>query len=117
MRKLYFLALQLFLSVVTFAQRYDDYADEEDRRDFERYVHMNLSNFEIASIAVGIILLLIVFNANLNNKLKTGIGCVAVLALLPLLLVVLAVAQKIFFYGVILAIIVGGLWFLFGRKD
>lgn len=104
------------IPIISKAQRYDDYMDDEDRADFERYAHLGLSNFEKISIAVGIVLLLIAFNAKLNEKLKIGIGCIGILASLPLAMVILAVASKALSYALIGALIIGGLWFLFGRK-
>lgn len=102
--------------IISFAQRYDDYMDDEDRADFERYAHLGLSNFEKISIAVGIVLLLIAFNAKMNEKLKVGIGCIGILASLPLAMVILAVATKAVSYALIGAAIIGGLWYLFSGK-
>lgn len=114
--KILSIVIFLALSIISSAQRYDDYMDEEERADFERYAHLGLSNFEKISIAVGIVLLLIAFNAKMNEKLKMGIGCVGILAALPLAMVLLAVASKAVSYALIVAAIIGGLWYLFSGK-
>lgn len=41
MKKIYATAILIAYSMSVFAQRgYDDYADEEDIKDFERYAHL-----------------------------------------------------------------------------
>jgi hypothetical protein len=101
-----------------YAQRvYDDYMDEEDTKDFERYAHLGLTKGEIISIIAGIILLLIAKNmTDKNPNLRIFLGCIGFLCALPLLLVILAVAQKAIGYAIILALVVGGLYFLFGQN-
>lgn len=117
MKQKAFLLYSILLNTFeVYSQGYDGYMDEEDRADFERYAHFGLSTFEKISIAVGIVLLLIAFNAKLNEKFKFGIGCIGLLAAIPLVLVVLAVAQKALYYVLITAAIVGGLWYLFSGK-
>jgi hypothetical protein len=102
-----------------YAQRgVDDYMDEDDVREFERHAHLNLSTFEWVSILVGVGLL---FAAKSIRDKNTGasnvLGCLGILGALPLVLVILAVAQKAVTYGIILALIIGGLYLLFGRKS
>ena len=118
MKKIYSTTMLIVYSMSTFAQRgYDDYADEEDIKDFERYAHLGLSKGEIISIIVGIVLLLVAKSmTDKNPNLRIGLGCVGVLCALPLVLVILAVAQKAIGYAIILAIVVGGLYFLFGQN-
>lgn len=108
--------VSIIISTPLFADRYYD-ADEEDIANFNKYAHLNLSTFEWVSIVVGIVLLLIY--KNMRDEGKSGanaIGCIGILAALPLVLIVLALAQKVIGYGIILAIVVGGIYFLFGKK-
>lgn len=118
MKKVYYLATLVTLSFSASAQRvYDDYMDDEDTENFERYAHFGLSKGEIISIFIGIILLLIAKSmTEKNQNLRFGLGCVGVLCALPLVLVILAVAQKAIGYAVILALVVGGLYLLFGQN-
>jgi hypothetical protein len=118
MKKIYSAAILIASSFSLLAQRgYDDYMDEEDTKDFERYAHLGLSKGEITSIIIGIVLLLIAKNmTDRNPNLRLGLGCVGVLCALPLVLVILAVAQKAIGYAIILALVVGGLYFLFGQN-
>jgi hypothetical protein len=113
-----FLTTFLLTTSDLLAQRgYEDY-DEEDVRDFERYAHLNLSSFEWICIAVGIILLLIAKSIRDQNKKTSNVfGCLGAVAALPLLMVLLAVAQKAIGYVIILVLIVGGLYYLFGNKS
>ncbi len=119
MKRLCLFAVSFLYSASIFAQRvYDDLADEDDVKQFERYAHLGLSKGEILSIVVGVVLLLIAKNlSSENEKIGTGLGCLGALCVLPLVLVILAVAQKVIAYGVILAVIVGALYFLFGKNE
>jgi hypothetical protein len=103
-------------SINTLAQRgYDDYLDIEDIKDFERYAHLGLSKAEIISIVIGLILLLMAKNMNISNKtIEISLICIGLLCSIPLVLVILAIAQKIIGYAIILGLILGGLYLLFG---
>lgn len=104
------------ITIPLFAERYYE-ADEEDVASFNKYAHLNLSTYEWISIVIGIVLLLVY--KTMRDQGKSGanaIGCIGILAALPLVLIVLALAQKVIGYGIILAIVVGGLYFLFGKK-
>lgn len=110
----WFLSLSLLSSPVLFAQDYD--ADEI--RDFERYAHVGLSKGEIISIVVGVVLVLVAKSIRDNNQQASNVvGCLGILAGFPLLMVLLAVAQKVLAYGLVLALIVGGIYFLLGKKS
>ena len=108
--------VSLIITMPLYAERYYD-ADEDDVASFNKYAHLNLSSYEWISIVIGIVLLLVY--KTMRDEGKSGanaIGCIGVLAALPLVLIVLALAQKVIGYGIILAIVVGGLYFLFGKK-
>jgi hypothetical protein len=119
MKKIYLTGMLTIYSVLLFAQRfrgYDDDRDAEDIKEFQRYAHLGLSKGEITAIVIGIVLLFIAQNiGDKNPNLNTGLQWVGFLCMLPLLMVILAVAQKVITYGVILACILGGLYFLFGQ--
>lgn len=115
----FYLFSYLFLlsSLKLFAQDEGDSDDEQSQ--FERYAHLGLSKGEIISIVIGILLILIAINFNLRSKILVkivfGLG---IICLLPLLAVILAVGQKVVAYGLILAFIIGALYFIFTiRKD
>lgn len=119
MKKIYSTAILLFYMMSTYAQGYDDYdyTDEEYIEKYERYARLDLSKGEIISIVVGIVLLLVAKNmTDKNQKFRIGLGCIGFLSAAPLVLVILAIAQKAIGYAVILAIVVGGLYYLFGQK-
>lgn len=108
--------ISLIITMPLYAERYYD-ADEDDVASFNKYAHLNLSSYEWISIVIGIVLLLVY--KTMRDEGKSGakaIGCIGVLAASPLVLIVLALAQKVIGYGTILAIVVGGLYFLFGKK-
>lgn len=108
--------VSLIITMPLYAERYYD-ADEDDVASFNKYAHLNLSSYEWISIVIGIVLLLVY--KTMRDEGKSGanaIGCIGILAALPLVLIVLALAQKVIGYGIILAIVVGGLYFLFGKK-
>lgn len=118
MIKLFSTVILTVISISVFAQRgYDDYMDEEYNEDFERYAHLGLSMGEIISIIAGIILLLIAKNmTDKNPSLRIGLGCIGFLCAIPLILVILAISQKAIGYAIILAFVVGGLYFLFKQN-
>jgi hypothetical protein len=113
------LATFVLLTNLLHAQRGgDDFMDEEDVRDFQRYAHGGLSKFETISIVVGIVLLLIAKSIRENNRSTSNvIGIIGCLAILPLILVLLAVIQKAIGYTIIAVLIIGGLVYLIGRKS
>lgn len=109
----------LLVTDCLYAQRGgDDYMDEEDVRDFQRYAHGGLSKFETISIVVGIVLLLIAKSMRENNhSFSNVVGIIGCLAILPLVLVLLAVLQKVIGYAIVAVLIIGGLVYLFGSKQ
>lgn len=117
--KFSFSLIFILLYLISPAQRMsvDDYTDEEDVKDFNRYAHLGLSTFEWWSIVIGIVLILIAREINNNQKgISTLLFVIGGLAVLPLVLVILALAQKAIGYGIALAAILAVLYFLFGKK-
>ena len=118
------LRLSIFISgtitsFIASAQRVsvDDYADEEDIREFNRYAHFKLTTFEWWSIVIGVVLIIIAKGLKENNKSgSTPLFIIGGLAVLPLVLVILSIAQKIIGYGLVLGAIIAVLYFLFGKK-
>lgn len=122
MKKIYFTAALVVYSMYSFAQKgYEDYADEEEIIDFEKYAQLDLSKVEIISIVIGIILLLVtkkMIDKDSKSQIGVGlIGCIGVLCAFPLILVILAVAKKAIEYTIILAVVIGGLYLLFSQKE
>jgi hypothetical protein len=118
MKKIYLTTTLLVYSISMFAQYgNDDYEHEDDNNDFERYAHLGLSKEEIISIIIGIILLLIAkYMSEKYSILRMITGFAGFLCILPIIMVILAVTQKVITYAVILAIIVGIIYFLFRSK-
>lgn len=115
-----FTIVAILISNLVSAQRayVDDYADEDDIRDFDRYAHFGLTTFEWWSIVIGVILILMARGLKENQKSgSTPLFIIGGLAVLPLVLVILAIAQKVIGYGLALAAILGVLYFLFGKKS
>lgn len=115
-----FFLVTFFLSTLLFGQRVgaDEYLDDDDIRDFNRYAHFGLSSFEWGSIIVGIVLILIAREIREKQKGASSVlFVIGGLAILPLLLVVLALAQKAIGYAIALALVVGALYYLFGKKS
>lgn len=108
--------LTTVLSILVYTNCYSQF-DEDEIRDFNRYAHFGLSTFEWISIAVGIVLLLIYREVKTKNKsFATILAVIGVIAIIPLVLVILALAQKAIGYAIALAVVVGALYFLFGNK-
>jgi len=120
MKKIYTTTALSIYSILAYSQMGYEYTpDEEDVQDFQRYAHLNLSKGEVISIIVGIVLLLIaknILDTEKESNVGKGLGCAGFICLIPLILVILAVAQKLIGYAIILAIIIGGLYLLFGKK-
>lgn len=119
MKKMYLVFTTIAFNVNVFAQRYSEPMDEEEAADFERYAHVGLSSGEKISIGVGIAMLLIgKLLSETSPKISVALFIIGGLCCLPLLMVILAVASKIISYAVVLAIIVGVIYFIFkGHKD
>ena len=112
MKKIYILLSLLIISISLFAQTDDwEYVrtdDKESTGDFVEYVHFCFSKSGIISIIIGLFLLLIAKNIqNKNSILRMGLGCFGVLCILPLILLILVIAQKLLGYAIIIAMIVG----------
>lgn len=100
------------------AQRYSYEADHDDVELFNKYSHLNLPTHEWVMIGIGIVLLLV--HKNMKEEGKSGanaVGCLGIIAALPLILIIIAVAQKAIGYGILLAAIVGVLYLVFKNKD
>lgn len=120
MKYLSFILLVFLSSINVFSQRVgaDEYLDDDDIRDFNRYAHFGLSSFEWCSIVVGIVLILIAREIREKQKgVSTVLFIIGGLASIPLLLVILALAQKAIGYAIALAVVVGALYYLFGKKS
>jgi uncharacterized Tic20 family protein len=120
LKQLLFIFTTFCIPVLIWGQRLgaDEYMDEEDIEDFNRYAHFQLSSFEWWSIVVGVILIFIAREIGEKQKgVSTVLYIIGGLASLPLVLVILALAQKAIGYALALAIVVGALYFLFGKKS
>jgi hypothetical protein len=115
-----FFLVSFFLPTLLYGQRAgaDEYLDDDDIRDFNRYAHFGLSSSEWMSIIIGIVLILIAREIKEKQKgVSTVLFVIGGLASIPLLLVILALAQKAIGYALALALVVGTLYFLFGKKS
>ena len=114
------LLLGIFESIIALAQRGSmdyDY-DEDEIKDFNRYAHFGLSTAEWWSVAIGIILILIAREIREKQKgFSTALYIIGFPAVCPLILVILAVAQKLLGLALMLGTIVGVLYLLFGKKS
>jgi hypothetical protein len=119
LKQIGFTILLLFVTSISFCQRgYDVDYESDDISDFQRYAHFRLSGGEFLAIVIGIILLLIAKNmTDINTNLRRGVGCLGLICSLPLILVILALTQKAMGYALVLAIVVGGLYYLFNQDN
>jgi hypothetical protein len=91
--------------------------EADEIQSFNKFAHLRLSSNEWWSIVVGIILFLIAREIREKQKwISTGLFIIGFIALVPLIIVILAVAQKLLGYAFILGIILGVLYLLFVKK-
>jgi len=102
--------------------RYEPYMDDEDIADQKRREAFQFDNFEMWSMLVGAILLIIGWSLlQKNKKTKNEEGCLpigmmilGVILIAPLIIGILGVVNKIIYYGLILAFVAFVLYVIVG---
>lgn len=113
--------LTCFLLPVYLYGQMDYWLDEPDpdrEKEFNRYAHLGLTTVEWLLIIIGLILILIAKKiSNDHERISTVFYYVGGFACLPLIMIIISLAQKVLEYAFFLALILGLLYFIYRDKS
>lgn len=86
------------------------YSENEEPLDYDRYASLTLTNYEVWSIVIGILLLtisIIGWKKYPNfAPLSLILGFISIICLVPLVTIILSIASKVLKYAMILGFII-----------